>query len=119
MLILGNERVAELLIKYGANVNNEDNSGITPIFYAVSNGNQAVRSVIEIMELSESYSKKKVQEALLKHFTQPLHPNSGEKIVELFINKAANINHKAKNGNTPYKQNDELGEIQSFGRYKL
>lgn len=89
----------------------EDNDGITPIFYAVTNGNQAIRPVLEIMELSESYSKKKVQEALLRHFTQPLHKNSGEKILELLVNNAANINHKAKNGNTPFKQSEELGKI--------
>lgn len=114
LLIVGNEKVAELLIKHGANVNDEDNAGITPIFYAVSNGNQAVGSLLEILELSESYSKKMVQKAYIKHFTQPLHKHAGEKIVELLLDNGANINKKAKDGKTPYKQSDELGKTHSF-----
>lgn len=110
--MLGNEKVAELLIKYGCDVNSEDNIGATPIFFAVSNGNQVVRAVVSTIELSDSFSKKKVQEALRKHFTQPLHENSGEKIVELLINNGANINHKMKNGMTAFKQSDEIGKIQ-------
>lgn len=112
MLILGNERVTEVLLKYGSDVNSEDTAGVTPIFYAVSNGNQGVRAVLATIELSDSFSKKKAQEALLKHFTQPLHNDSGEKIVKLFLNNGANINHKMKNGNTPFKQSDDFGKIQ-------
>lgn len=85
--------------------------GITPLFYAVSNGNQVVRAVLEALELSDRFSKKKVQEALLQHYTQPLRKDSGEKIVELLINNGANVNQKAKHGKTPYKQSDELGKI--------
>lgn len=102
------------MIKNGANANSEDNTGTTPLFYAVSNGNQVIRALLEAMEFSETFSKKIGQEALLKHYTQPLHENSGAKIVELLINNGANVNQKAKYGKTPYKQSDELGKIQSF-----
>lgn len=113
--ILGNEKVAQVLLTNGANVNDEDKDGITPIFYAVSNGNEALGSVLQIIELSESYSKKKVQEAFIKHFTQLLHKHSGEKLVELLISHGANINHKAKDGKTPYTHSNELGKIHGRG----
>lgn len=100
-----------MLIDYGANVNDKDNDAVTPIFYAVSNGNQAMGSVFRTMELSQSYSKKKVQEALIDHFLHPLNEYSGERIVELLIQKGANINAISNSGNTPYNQAVNLGEI--------
>lgn len=111
LFILGNEKVAEVLISNGANADSEDSAGITPIFFAVSNGNQVLGSVLQSLELSESYSKKMVQKAFMKHFTQPLNHHAGQKLVEPLIRHGADINHKAKDGRTPYKQSEELGMI--------
>ncbi len=100
----GHEKVVEILVNNGSNVNLPNKRGVVPLHVASQNG---LEKVVEILVNSGS----NVNQPDEKGFT-PLHSASQfgyEKIVQMFLNEGAKINQGNKDGSTPLGLASENG----------
>ena len=103
-----NAEIVQLLIEHGAEVNNADTMGMTPLLYAAMCDNaEAARMLIENgadMEASERY----------KGFTPLLYACHllKTKIVTLLVEKGADVNAKDKKGKTPLANACKKGGLE-------
>ena len=91
----GHETVVRALIKAGADINNADDDGVTPLYMAVQNGHEAVVRVL--IELSADVNK--ARDTGETPLCIAAH-NGYETVVRALIEAGADVN-KARNGATP------------------
>jgi len=92
-----NAEIVQLLIEYGADVNNVDTMGMTPLLYAATHDNvEAAQMLIENGANLEARERYKGFTPLLYacHLLKP-------KIIPLLVEKGADLNAKDKKGKTP------------------
>lgn len=113
----GNEKITDLLIKAGANVSSLAKNGCTPVFYALYNGKEKLKSSFisaAVGDVDQTYAKKKARECLLQNWKHPVQEHAGEKIIELLVKGGADINQKNTKGVRAYDAAVGLGKLTFF-----
>eukprot|EP00833_Pecoramyces_ruminatium_P003156 jgi/Orpsp1_1/1177188/evm.model.c7180000060509.1 len=90
------KKIMELLLNHGANANDKNRSGVTPIMIACSKNQQ------DIVEMLINHGAN-IHDTSSLNLTPLIFAcqNDNVEIVDLLVSRGANINHQDENGSTP------------------
>lgn len=119
-IILGNEKIIDLLIKNTTDLNARGIRGDTPLYQAIDTGSliyhlaYSIRNFLSFWFFFWILENEKIVDLLLKRGADPFAENyqnktalrnaieiGNKKIVKLLIKKVTDLNFKDKNGSTP------------------
>jgi len=121
MFQVGHTKIAEILIKNGANINVQNIAGCTPLMFAAAIGNNMITKMLIENGANIHLVDEDGKTALFYAIT--FGEDNNLKTAEILIENGANINVQDNNGDTPLlciiKQNPDLFTQKEFARMFL